>query len=260
MADVVGDLAPGPTPGAGQTAVVSRKRDNSSSRLKEIRIVTGDRDADTYPFSIPAIAALDRLEMGPGATFFVGENGSGKSTLVEAVAISAGLNAEGGSHNLNFTTRRSESDLHRHLELVWERHPSAKFFLRAETFYNTATAYEDVDIRGLHERSHGESFLDAVQRLIRPGAFVVMDEPESALSVTGQLKLMCALHDLVEEGSQFVIATHSPILLTFPGALIYRLSDEGVVSIRYQESDAFQLTRAFLDGPERFLRQLFADG
>jgi len=245
--------------GEGQTEVVGRKRHNFTSRLSEIRVVLGGRDSATYPFSIPAIVALDRIETAPGITFIVGENGSGKSTLVEAIAISAGLNPEGGSHNLSFETRGSESDLHLSLELVWERHPGAKFFLRAETFYNTATAYEGVGIRGSHELSHGESFLDAVARLIRPGSFVVMDEPESALSVTGQLKLMCALHDLVEDGSQFVIATHSPILLTFPDSRIYRLSEEGIASITYEESDAYQLTKSFLESPERFLRHLFAE-
>jgi predicted ATPase len=133
-------------------------------------VVADDRDEDAYPFSIPAIAALDRLQTAPGVTFIVGENGSGKSTLVEAVAISAGLNPEGGSHNLSFATRHSESDLHLSLELSWEPHPTAKFFLRAETFYNTASAYEGVGTGGYHERSHGESFLDAVQNLIHPGA------------------------------------------------------------------------------------------
>jgi predicted ATPase len=217
--------------------VVSRKRRKSISRLSEIRMVEGDRDAESYPYSIPAIAALDRLEVAPGVTFIVGENGSGKSTLVEAIAISAGLNAEGGSHNLKFETRGSESDLHHSLELVWERHPTAKFFLRAETFYNTATAYEEVGKGGYHERSHGESFL----------------------SVNGQLKLMCALRDLLDDGSQFVIATHSPILLTFPEARIYRMGTEGITPITYEESDAYQLTKAYLAGPEQFLRHLFAD-
>jgi predicted ATPase len=112
---------------------VGRKRHDFTSRLREIRVVPGDRADADYPFSIPAIAALDRFELAPGVTYIVGENGSGKSTLVEAIAVSAGLNPEGGSHNLSFETRGSESDLHLSLELVWERHPGAKFFLRAET-------------------------------------------------------------------------------------------------------------------------------
>lgn len=192
-------------------------------------------------------------------TFFVGENGTGKSTLIEAVAVRAGLNAEGGSRNLAFATRSTESELHRHLELVWQRQPRASFFLRAETFYNTASAYEEVGIRGYHERLHGESFLDAVRCQVAPGGFVLMDEPESALSVMGQLKLMRAVHDLVDAGSQFLIATHSPILLAFPGAWIYQLSEDGLDRVAYEDTDAFQLTKAFLDGPERFLRHLLAD-
>lgn len=238
---------------------VSKKRNHGPGRLKEIRCTGAGTESGVYPFSIPAIAALDQLDVGPSVTFFVGENGTGKSTLVEAVAVRSGLNAEGGSQNLTFSTRSTESNLHNHLELVWQRRPSAAFFLRAETFYNTASAYEGVGIDGYHERSHGESFLDAVRQQIRPGAFVLMDEPESALSVLGQLKLMRAMHDLVEDGSQFVIATHSPILLAFPGAWIYQLQPDGIARVAYEDTDVVQLTKTFLDGPDRFLRHLFAD-
>jgi predicted ATPase len=210
-----------------------------------------------YPFTIPALSSLDRLALGD-VTFLVGENGSGKSTLVEAIAIRAGLNAEGGSMNLTFETRSTSSKLHEALELAWERRPSRAFFLRAETFYNTATAYERVGIGGYHERSHGESFIDAVQGQVHAGSFVVMDEPESALSLNGQLKLMRLIHDLVSDGCQFVVATHSPILLAFPGAVIYELAD-GIERIAYEDAPSVQLTRAFLDAPERFLRHLFAD-
>lgn len=212
-----------------------------------------------YPFSIPAVASLDHVEIGPTVTFFGGENGTGKSTLIEAVAIRAGLNPEGGSRNLVFSTRPTESELHRHLELVWQPQPSSAFFLRAETFYNTASGYESVDIGGYHDRSHGESFLDAVRRQIAPGGFVLMDEPESALSVMGQLKLMRAMHDLVSAGSQFLVATHSAILLAFPGAWIYQLDGHGIERVTYEETEAVQLTKAFLEGPERFLRHLLAD-
>jgi predicted ATPase len=238
---------------------VTRKRHQAAGRLKEIWKSPPEAGSSTYPFSIPAIAALDCLHIDPGVTFFVGENGSGKSTLVEAVAIRAGLNAEGGSLNLTFSTRPTESELHTCLELVWERRPSTAFFLRAETFYNTATSYEGVGIGDYHDQSHGESFLAAVQRQLGHGAFVVMDEPESALSVTGQLKLMRAIFDLVETGSQFLVATHSPILLSFPGARIYQLSDEGIEAVGYQETAAYQLTKAFLDNPDRFLRHLLND-
>ena len=218
------------------------------------RLPTGSSD---YPFSIPAIAAMDTLAIDD-VTFLVGENGSGKSTLVEAIAVRTGLNPEGGSRNLAFETRPTTSSLHEAIELVWHQRPARALFLRAETFYNTITAYEDVDIRGYHERSHGESFLDAVAGQITAGAFVLMDEPESALSVTGQLKLMRSMHELVGQRCQFVIATHSPILLAYPGARIYELSDDGISSVAYDEASAVQLTRSFLDAPERFLRHLFA--
>lgn len=141
---------------------MSSKRPLIPGRLKEIRTAAVDKPRHGYPFSIPALTAFESLVVGPAVTFLVGENGSGKSTLIEAVAARAGLNPEGGSLNLNFATRPTESELHRHLELVWQRRPSMAFFLRAETFYNTATAYEGVGVGGYHERSHGESFLDAV--------------------------------------------------------------------------------------------------
>lgn len=192
-------------------------------------------------------------------TFFVGENGSGKSTLLEAVAARSGLNAEGGSLNLTFETRSTTSQLHEAIELVWHLRPTRGFFLRAETFYNTATAYESVGIGGYHERSHGESFLDAVQGQVIPPSFVLMDEPESALSVTGQLKLMRLMHDLAQGGCQFIVATHSPILLAFPGAAIWHFDDDGITQIAYDEAGAVQLTRSFLNSPDRFLRQLFED-
>jgi predicted ATPase len=238
---------------------MARKRTHRPGRLTEIRYVGPEERASSYPFSIPAIASFEAVDVGPTVTFLVGENGSGKSTLVEAAAVRAGLNPEGGSRNLAFATRSTESELHGHLELVWQRQPTAAFFLRAETFFNTASAYEGVGIGGYHERSHGESFLEAVRRQVVPGSFVLMDEPESALSAMGQLKLMRAVHDLVAAGSQFVVATHSPILLAFPGAWIYQLDEDGLRRVAYEDTDAYQLTTAFLDGPERFLRHLLAD-
>lgn len=234
------------------------KKQLPPGRLREIRRSSREADATVYPFSIPAIAALDALIVDD-VTFFVGENGSGKSTLIEAVAVRAGLNPEGGSQNLAFETRNTSSDLHTMIDLVWSIRPARAFFLRAETFYNTVTAYEGVGIHGYHERSHGESLLAAVAGQVLPGSFVVMDEPESALSVTGQLKLMSAIRERVADGSQFLIATHSPILLAYPGAKIYELNDRGIEMVDYEECGAVQLTRSFLNGPERFLRHLFDD-
>jgi len=191
----------------------------------------------------------------------VGENGSGKSTLLEGIAVAAGLNPEGGSRNLIFSTRSTESDLHNHLRLGWNRRPKRAFFLRAETFYDTATAYETLPldpITGYHERSHGESFLDVASKHFLPEGLYLMDEPESALSLTGQLKLMRRMHDLIGSGSQFLVATHSPLLLAFPSATIYVLDDQ-ITRATYEETEVYQLTKSFLESPQRFLKYLFTD-
>jgi predicted ATPase len=222
-----------------------------------------------YSDALPALAAVERLELHPRVTFLVGENGSGKSTLVEAIAVAAKLNAEGGGKLLRFSTRASHSQLHRRLEL--ERSPmppNNAFFLRAESVFNMATAIEqggwigareNVFQRPLHEQSHGESFLDIAVNRLGPRGFYVFDEPEAALSVNGQLALMRRLHELVLDHSQFVIATHSPILLGYPDAAILELSDDGIRTVSYDETQQVELTRAFLADRERFLRYLLDD-
>ena len=226
-------------------------------------------DFDVYPFSIPAIQELHELQLDPHVTLFAGENGSGKSTLVEAIAIAAGFNAEGGSRNVTVSTRASHSDLHKHLRLVrGTRRPRTGYFLRAESFFNVATyiealgdpgiaaAYGDVP---LHERSHGESFIALVQHRFGPKGLYILDEPEAALSLRGNLALMRRMHDLVAEGSQFIVSTHSPILLGYPDAKIYVLSGDGIAQVAYDQTEVVELTRAFLAGREQFLRHLFED-
>lgn len=228
--------------------------------LREIELVWDDIvDRQSYPFDIPALAGLGVLPLDAPVTFLVGENGSGKSTLVEAVAIAAGLNAEGGSRHLTFSHRTTESSLHQHLVLRWSRRPSTAFFLRAETLFNTATAYEAVGTPGLHARSHGQQVIDVALNLLHPGGLYLMDEPEAALSMRGQLKLLARMHELVTGGGQFLVATHSPVLLAFPGALIYQLDGEGVRPVAYQDTEPVELTRSFLEAPERFFRHLFSD-
>ncbi len=227
------------------------------------------RDVDTYPFTIPAIRALHELVLHPHVTLFAGENGSGKSTLVEAIAVAAGFNAEGGSRNVAMSTRASHSELHKHLRLVrGTRRPRTGYFLRAESFFNVATyieelrdpkisaAYGDVP---LHERSHGESFIALVQHRFGPKGLYILDEPEAALSLRGNLALMRRMHDLVTEGSQFIVSTHSPILLGYPDAKIFVLSEEGIAERRYEDTEIVTLTRAFLDDRDSFLRHLFED-
>jgi predicted ATPase len=180
-------------------------------------------DPAAYPYCIPALRSLDSLSLDPHVTFLVGDNGSGKSTLLEAVAVAAGFNAEGGTQNFDFATRASHSDLHEAIRLVrGTTRPSSGFFLRAESFFNVATAIEQVGVLKsyggvpLHEVSHGESFLAVLNHRFEPGGLYLLDEPEAALSVPGNLALLRRMHDLVEGGSQFLIATHSPILMAYP--------------------------------------------
>jgi predicted ATPase len=224
-------------------------------------------EASDYSKDLPALRELERLELDPSVTFLVGENGSGKSTLVEAIAVAMKLNAEGGGHlqQFSFSTRSSHSALHRRIELERSKlRPLNSFFLRAESVFNLATAVErsrmqDVFQQPLHEQSHGESFLDIAVNRLGPRGFYVFDEPEAALSVNGQLALMRRMHELVDEHSQFVVATHSPILLGYPDATILELSDEGIRKIAFDEAPQVELTRAFLDDPQRFLRHLLRD-
>jgi predicted ATPase len=231
----------------------------------------GDRDA--YPFSLPAVRSLlsGELKLHPNVTFFIGENGSGKSTLIEAIAVAAGLNAEGGSQNYRFATRSSESSLQGAVRLIrGSRRPRDSFFLRAESYFNVATYIEELDGapsfsppltpgfggRSLHEQSHGESFFALVQNRMRRNGFYVLDEPEAALSPSRQLTLLARLDELVKQGSQFVIATHSPIIMAYPRANLLQLSANGIREVSYEETEHFLVTRDFLVRREKILRTL----
>jgi predicted ATPase len=218
----------------------------------------------SYPFSIPAVRGLDTLELDPKVTFLIGENGAGKSTLIEAIAVAAGFNAEGGSRSFRFATRATESSLGDHLVLRWgTRKPRNGFFLRAESFYNVATEVERLQMEGayggrsLHERSHGESFLDLAVHRFGPHGLYLLDEPEAALSVRGCLALVARIVELVGQGSQLLIATHSPVLLAVPGARILQIDGDGrVEQVDFDDADPVALTRGFLGAPDRFLRHL----
>jgi predicted ATPase len=219
-------------------------------------------DFGAYPFSIPAIRELDELPLHKAVTFLVGENGSGKSTLLEAVAVAAGFNPEGGSRNMNFANRPSHSVLHEYLRLVRGiRRPRTGYFLRSESFFNVATFVEQIPEslaahggRSLHEQSHGESFLALALHRFGPNGLYLLDEPEAALSVRGELAMILRMRDLAQEGSQFIIATHSPILLGFPDATIYVLSEDGIAVRTFDQTDSVTLTRAYLRDPATFLR------
>jgi predicted ATPase len=228
---------------------------------------------DEYPFSVPALRSLTELALHPGVTLLAGENGSGKSTLVEAIAVAAGFNAEGGSRNMAFSTRSSHSPLHEYVRLVRSgRTPRTGYFLRTESFFNVATTIEALDEEpgfgpplidsyggvSLHEQSHGESFLSLFTHRFGPDGLYVLDEPEAALSLRGNLALISRMHELVAEGSQFVVSTHSPILLGYPDAWIYVLGENGIDRVPYEETEHYELTRIFLDDRERFFRHLFA--
>jgi predicted ATPase len=242
-----------------------------------ISAVTLKREAiasfDLYPFSLPAVRALESLELHPAVTFFVGENGSGKSTLLEAIAVACGFNAEGGSRNFRFETRTSHSELFRYLHLSKSLFkPRDGFFLRAESFFNVATEIEKLDAepsnapsigeaygeRPLHEQSHGESFLALLLNRFHGEGLYLLDEPEAALSPSRQLSVLTRIHDLVQLKSQFLIATHSPILMAYPDAHIYSFSTAGIQRIPYHETEHYQITRDFLANPDRMLSVLLA--
>jgi predicted ATPase len=246
----------------------------SAGYLRAVRLVRDKiRDSEAYPFSIPAIQSLDELELDPKVTFLIGENGAGKSTLIEAIAVLSGFNAEGGSKNFRFGTRRSESCLHEFMRPVrGHRRPRDGFFLRAESYFNVATEIERLDEEpsggpplidafggvSLHEQSHGESFLALAMHRFRGHGLYILDEPEAALSPQRQLSLLSIMNDLVEQrASQLVIATHSPILMAYPKALIYRLAANGIERVAYQDTEHYRITRDFLNSPERYFKSLF---
>lgn len=228
---------------------------------------------DQYPFSLPVVRALEQIDLHPHVNFFVGENGSGKSTLLEAIAVSLGFNAEGGSKNFSFGTRASHSDLHRYLRIAKGlRRPRDGYFLRAESFFNVATEIEKLDedpmggppiigaygSRSLHEQSHGESFMALMMERFGGQGLYILDEPEAALSPQRQLATLARMRDLVEEKSQFIIATHSPILMAYPDATIFHCGKEGIAPIAYQDTEHYRVTRDFLMDPQRMLDGLFA--
>ena len=233
-------------------------------------------DFRRYPFNLPAIVGFDRLALTEPITFLIGENGAGKSTLLEAIAVALGFNPEGGSRNFRFDTRASHSELCEHLRLTQaprSERPRDGFFLRAESYYNVATEIERLDRepgpgariadgfgpRALHEQSHGESFLALLQYRFHGQGLYLLDEPEAALSPLRQMALLSRLHQLVNARSQFIIATHSPILLSYPQAAIYQLDASGMQRVQYEETEHYRVTLDFLTRYPAMLRTLLAD-
>lgn len=230
-------------------------------------------DLDTYPGNIPVIRqiAKEGLSFERPLTIFIGENGSGKSTVLEAIAIAMGFNPEGGTRNFLFSTNDSHSPLHEHLTTIKGLHPKDGFFLRAESFYNLASNIDEMDRQlnfgrplidsyggvSLHKRSHGESFLDLVKNRFGGKGFYLLDEPEAALSPSRLMQLAVLIHDLIAKDSQFIICTHSPILMSYPNADLREFSEEGIRKTSFQETEHYRITRDFIEKPEVMYSHLF---
>ncbi len=245
-----------------------------SQYIREIKLndVSNDKKGE-YPFCLDSVKKLDSLDLNPNVTFIIGENGSGKSTLLEAIAVAYGFNAEGGSKNFNFATSDTHSILHRHIKIIkGVKMPKDSFFLRAESFYNVSTNVDELDEyslnqvsiyesyggKSLHVQSHGESFMSLVSHRFRGKGLYILDEPEAALSPSRQMALLSIIHDLVKDDSQFIIATHSPIIMAYPNSKIYEV-ENGYEEILYEDTQHYSLTKSFLDAPSRMLDILLED-
>jgi len=227
-------------------------------------------DGTTYPFTIPVIRNFSEVELGSNVTFFVGENGSGKSTLLEAIADQAGFNTAGGSRNNLYEVEKSSSVFGEYLQFSWMPKVNEGFFLRSETFYNFAShidelqkidgrAYDAYGGRSLHESSHGESFLALFNNRFHKGLYL-LDEPEAALSPLRQLSLLKIIHDMESSGkAQFIIATHSPILMAYPNSQILDFDGDEIAEVEYEDTDHYNITKDFLNAPERYFGELFRD-
>lgn len=229
-----------------------------------------------YINSLPVVNWLKHgsLEFKKPVTFIVGENGIGKSTLIEGLAVALGFNAEGGSKNFNFSTENSHSDLYKYLSVKRGlRQARDGFFLRAESFYNVASNIDQMDKIptgappiidsyggvSLHEQSHGESFIALTENRFGSNGLYILDEPEAALSPMRIMRLMCNIDRLVRQGSQFIISTHSPILITQPNSDIYEITNESIELVPYSKTEHFQITKQFLNNPERMHKYLFEE-
>ena len=228
---------------------------------------------DSYLNRLPAVRYLaeNGIDFHRQVTFFVGENGSGKSTLIEALAISQGFNPEGGTKNFRFSTEDSHSELCSYLRVARGAvYPRDGFFLRAESFYNVASNIDQMDrepgfgppiidsygSRSLHKQSHGESFLALVENRFGGRGLYILDEPEAALSPSGIIRLMQNMDRLVKNDSQFVISTHSPMLMAFPGAEVYQIREDGIVSLPFTQTEHYRTTVRFLQNPESAVREI----
>lgn len=215
-----------------------------------------------YPFNIDIIKNFNTINLTKNVTFIVGENGVGKSTFIEALAVACGLNAEGGTGNFMFTTRETEYELSKYIKIDhFQRRCETKFFLRAESFYNVASEIERLGVSGygkenLHKVSHGESFIQLVQNRFTKNGLYILDEPEAALSPSRQMTLLYLINELAKEGCQFIIATHSPILISYIDGEILDLNNN-FKPIKYEDTEIYRTYKMYLDKPYEMQRRLF---
>lgn len=228
---------------------------------------------ESYLCQIPAIRKLEQEEFffEKKVTFLIGENGSGKSTLLEAIAVAMGFNPEGGTKNFSFSFRDTHSDLHKYLRVSRNDYPKDGFFLRVESFYNFASMVDDLDGGGsrplidsyggvsLHQQSHGESFMALIRNRFAGNGLYLLDEPEAALSPSKLMELLIHIHELSKRNSQFIISTHSPILMSYPGCDLFELNGEGIRKVNYHETDHYRITKEFIENADRMYHHLFGD-
>ncbi|WHH61633.1 AAA family ATPase [Petroclostridium sp. X23] len=215
-----------------------------------------------YPFCLTAVRNLHELEFHPNVTFIVGENGTGKSTILESIAVAYGFNPEGGTKNFSFSSNNTHSDLYKHIKLVKGiKRPRDGFFLRAESFYNLATNIDELEVIesyggvSLHQQSHGESFFAVFMNRFSGQGLYILDEPEAALSPSRQMAMLARIHELVEQESQFIIATHSPIIMAYPNSRILQV-EENFNEVKYEQTEHYQTMRTFLNNTEKMLKIL----
>lgn len=249
---------------------------NSDLYVREVRI-TKEIPRNNYLSRLQVVRSLQNmggLKFDKKVTFIVGENGIGKSTLVEGLAVAMGFNPEGGTVNFNFSTNDSHSDLHDYLTVSrgYKRHRDG-FFLRAESFYNVASNIDELDAEpsfgpklifsyggvSLHKQSHGESFMSLVENRFWGNGLYILDEPEAALSPMRLMRLMVCMKKLVEKNSQFIISTHSPILMTFPDSEVLEITENGINSVNYKDTEHYIVTKRFMDAPEKIIESLLGD-
>jgi predicted ATPase len=238
--------------------------------------ISQEQKKSVYPFNVELVKNLSRIDFPSQVTFFIGENGTGKSTILEAIALNVGFGKEGGSKNIHFQTAEEGiydgvEKLSKYMKLSWRKKTRSGYFFRAESFFTVANYIDDLVTQpfcgvaqepyggeSLHAKSHGESFLTFFNHQLFPGGFYILDEPEAALSPQRQLALLSLIHELCNKNpeTQFIIATHSPILLAYPGATIYSFDNKKLEAVTYKDTKHYILTKEFLDNPERYFKHL----